>query len=628
MMDSNNKITEDEISKIKAIKDDNNISHEHMFDKSCNDSVNKMNTDNNNNNNDTIINKNVDLESNKKINTKVVFKNKTDRPNVNPFSYLCDFFLTNKTRFCKFDKMEGFNYCKYHNEGVLVKCNLCEHKILERKIDMHKKVCKAIKLEETLNNSYWYKKNINLLRQVDTSNPITKPTSKNTNLDDIVIENYKEGQNLLTTNKDENELSDYVNKKIENDLNNDNNDLLTTENLKQFLPKLVKCYYSLRNQYFNYVLKNFDVDKKNEAYETLNDIEKNKNSENLNSKDLNLKEEDLIINESKSFFGSVDLFESDDGTDYMIKGFRLSGVSIDIKKDLDQTLKVKHLEKHSSQGEALVNVMKTFGLLDKNENFKNEISSSDSLIKTLFIEFGAGKGGLTEKIVLEKQKENEKNNENSENENNDYNYYLLLERDGIRYKKDKINKNIFRIRTDILDYDINSSNRVINEIDIKNNTINKEKNIHINAIGVAKHICGCALDMSATCLSRLNNNTTSEVIFKGLCFATCCHQRSHLNHFLGYEIIKEMFSFSDLDFKLLFKCTSWTFESKNGDMSEKYKKVLKNQLEKKKIGLMCKYTVDLGRCLYLIDKGMKVLYLKYISNHITTENNVILCTNN
>lgn len=90
-----------------------------------------------------------------KQNTKIVFKNKTDRPDVNPFTNLCDFFLKNKTRFCKFEKMEGFDFCKYHNEGVLVMCNLCEHKILERKLDMHKKVCKAIKLEKKLNNSYF-----------------------------------------------------------------------------------------------------------------------------------------------------------------------------------------------------------------------------------------------------------------------------------------------------------------------------------------------------------------------------------------------------------------------------------------------------------------------------------------
>ena len=44
---------------------------------------------------------------------------------------------------------------------------------------------------------------------------------------------------------------------------------------------------------------------------------------------------------------------------------------------------------------------------------------------------------------------------------------------------------------------------------------------------------------------------------------------------------------------------------------------------------MAKYIIDIGRCKCLIDKGFKkVLYLKYCSNAITTENNVILAIKN
>ena len=48
-------------------------------------------------------------------------------------------------------------------------------------------------------------------------------------------------------------------------------------------------------------------------------------------------------------------------------------------------------------------------------------------------------------------------------------------------------------------------------------------------------------------------------------------------------------------------------------------------LDRKYIGILAKYIIDIGRCKCLIDKGFnKVLYLKYCSNSITTENNVIL----
>ena len=41
--------------------------------------------------------------------------------------------------------------------------------------------------------------------------------------------------------------------------------------------------------------------------------------------------------------------------------------------------------------------------------------------------------------------------------------------------------------------------------------------------------------------------------------------------------------------------------------------------------MLSKYIIDIARCFCLIDKGFtKVLYLKYCSNSITSENNVIL----
>ena len=51
----------------------------------------------------------------------------------------------------------------------------------------------------------------------------------------------------------------------------------------------------------------------------------------------------------------------------------------------------------------------------------------------------------------------------------------------------------------------------------------------------------------------------------------------------------------------------------------------KKKIDRKYIGIIAKYIIDIGRCKCLIDKGFKkVLYLKYCSNAITTENNLIL----
>jgi hypothetical protein len=49
--------------------------------------------------------------------------------------------------------------------------------------------------------------------------------------------------------------------------------------------------------------------------------------------------------------------------------------------------------------------------------------------------------------------------------------------------------------------------------------------------------------------------------------------------------------------------------------------------DKKYFGMISKFIIDLCRCFYLIDNNFDVLYLKYCSNEITPENNVILALN-
>ena len=105
----------------------------------------------------------------------------------------------------------------------------------------------------------------------------------------------------------------------------------------------------------------------------------------------------------------------------------------------------------------------------------------------------------------------------------------------------------------------------------------------------------------------------------------------------------------------LFKATSWLFshgenrkirkENKNKESNDENNKeendeIIKNKneinsiferrnIDRKYIGIMAKYIIDIGRCKCLIDKGFKkVFYLKYCSNAITTENNAILAIKN
>ena len=269
------------------------------------------------------------------------------------------------------------------------------------------------------------------------------------------------------------------------------------------------------------------------------------------------------------------------GIDMFINEYLVSGININ-DNDLNQTLQLARLEKHSTQGDSLIALMKIFNLIE-------DIDIKENKRERVYIEFGAGKGGLSEKVI-EATKDKEK--------------YVLLERSGVRYKKDKCSNNCSRYKTDILNFDLNY-------------IISKEKTQEL--IGIAKHICGCALDMSITSLINVIDN------FKGICFASCCHHLGNINNFLGYNKLKNSFKFEDAEINLLFKITSWLFEDEKIELSEKYSDCFKTHKEKKKIGLIGKYIIDLSRCLYLISKGKNVAYVKYCSNTYTTENNAIVC---
>ena len=301
--------------------------------------------------------------------------------------------------------------------------------------------------------------------------------------------------------------------------------------------------------------------------------------------------------------------------------YRISGIDIDKDKDLKETEQRQHLEKHSIQNEALSDLVFKSGLMDKNSE------------NTIVIEFGAGKGGLSEEI---------------NKENNDKAIYILLERSGVRFKKENKNQkyNSTRFKTDIINFNLN----YIDNLEKITKEENQKKLLEekgYNIIGIAKHICGCAFDISLTALFNYNHQEK----IKGLVMATCCHHISRvelLNHLYYYTDILKL-NLKEIIF--LFKSTSWLFahdeiqkikERKeiNNNSNQKDKIVdedkinnkdeinnifKKMNLNRRYIGILAKYIIDIGRCICLIDKGFnKVLYLKYCSNSITTENNVIL----
>ena len=209
--------------------------------------------------------------------------------------------------------------------------------------------------------------------------------------------------------------------------------------------------------------------------------------------------------------------------------YSISGININTENDLKHTEQRQHLEKHSIQNEALSSLVFKSGLMEKNSE------------NTILVEFGAGKGGLSEEI---------------NKENNDKSIYILLERSGVRFKKENKNQkdHSIRYKTDIIDFNLN----YIDNLD-KITKEEKQKKVLLekgyNIIGIAKHICGCAFDLSLTAIF----NYEHQERIKGLVMATCCH------HICRVELLNNLYYYMDIlkmnikEIIFLFKATSWLF---------------------------------------------------------------------
>ena len=266
---------------------------------------------------------------------KIIYKGKEKIiPKKNPESKNCELYILKRNRYCHFEKYKGSQYCVYHRaeekeekEEYLTCPYDPKHKILKHKYKNHLKVCNTLLNEKKLENNEWFIKNYNKAK-----------LDKN---------------HILPTDEELNKLYDIKSEKI------------TPEEFEHYIQVILRSYELAKNLYVKYIKDN---DLENYVNKKLNTNMKNK-----------------------------DIF------------YRISGIKIDKDEDLKHTEQKQHLEKHRIQNEALSDLVFKSGLMDKDSE------------NTIVVEFGAGKGGLSEEI---------------NKENNDRSIYVLLERAGVRFKKE------------------------------------------------------------------------------------------------------------------------------------------------------------------------------------------------
>lgn len=160
---------------------------------------------------------------------------------------------------------------------------------------------------------------------------------------------------------------------------------LNEDEYSNTIDKIIKCYEVLKKDYADYSQKESLI------------------------KDIDAFNDKKIINdENKNIDPNYD-------TETLFK-FSLSGLKIDLEKDLLTTKNLVKSEKNGKQTAAIGDILLKYNLINLNN---------------VFIEFGAGRGGLSDYI----------------GKMMDYkSLHILLEREGVRYKKDRFYENMIRVK--------------------------------------------------------------------------------------------------------------------------------------------------------------------------------------
>lgn len=215
--------------------------------------------------------------------------------------------------------------------------------------------------------------------------------------------------------------------------------------------------------------------------------------------------------------------------------------------------------------------------------------------KTSFIEYGAGKAAVTFWLATAiKKLEGVK--------------VLVIDKASHRHKKDNLIKYedpglIQRIRADIGDLDLKG-------LEIKADSI----------VGISKHLCGAATDLTLRCMVKGNQQNVNST---GFLICVCCHHRCSWGTFVG----KDWLVAQGIDretFNILIKMVSWCVcgtgvgRNKRG-IPITVEKEAENE-EKKEIGWKCKRLLDFARLQYMISHNYDVKMSFYAEKSITLEN--------
>ncbi|EGV60211.1 tRNA:m4X modification enzyme [Yamadazyma tenuis] len=278
---------------------------------------------------------------------------------------------------------------------------------------------------------------------------------------------------------------------------------------------------------------------------------------------------------------------------------------------LSKRLSEKEHQKHPIQQSSLAGNLKTKGLLGP-DNF--------------YIEFGCGKAELSRFLNLCILEEHKSTNSTSTNSYG----FGLIDRSVNRMKNDpKITKEttIFNAQNQSslhpLHPQVKRTRIDIKDLDLDNFLDGCKCE---NVVGISKHLCGVATDM--TLRSLFNSSVIETQSLNGLMIAMCCR------HICDYDLLlpfsKEYLAakgFNKPSFKVLQKVVSWAVSSIPDSSTGIASQSSLSSAEKTKLGVMARRLIDESR-VYALRKMLPSNYTSeifwYVDQNITLEN-VCLC---
>lgn len=266
-------------------------------------------------------------------------------------------------------------------------------------------------------------------------------------------------------------------------------------------------------------------------------------------------------------------------------------------RGLDSWVESKYNKKHILQQSSLA------GLLDE-----SQLLSADNF----YVEFGCGKAELSRTInacILSETI-------GSKQTYNSYGYGFI-DRGTNRMKTDS------KILTDCSD-SVLSPIIKRSRIDIEHLVIDKFlESVNPSAVvGISKHLCGVATDLTLKCLLNLS---TTLANFKGLVVAMCCRHACNYNQLLpeSKSYLKDNGIEDETMFNVLKKVVTWAV---CGTMTEQ--KVTSDLQEREKLGFIARTIIDNSR-VYAINKsmpGFQAELLRYVKTDVTLENHCLRIT--